>query len=213
MGANLALLSAERAAFLNDTQTEFAKWVQVNDTVELGIDGDMLNAYPDGAPRPSGTVTKVRRIGDAGVGITILTASGQKIHIPVGTTDPGRVWQPTQQTFEDMQYRAMQAGMSSGADAPEADMGPGDMGDDDAVYRGTHKYSIENLEMALASLQTSLSALVGEVSSMRQSAPPAALLGEPADLGVDSDSSDGGAAGVGTFHFASDMSSDSEDGY
>jgi len=216
-----ALLSAERAAFLNDTQPEFGKWIAKGDSIQCGVDGDMIEAYPDGVLRPSGTVTKVKRFGEAGVSLRVrLDSNNQMIEIPVSTTDPGRVWQPTQKTFEHMQYRAMQAGMSSVADPAELgadDMGADDMGADgmgDPVYRGTHNDSIQEIEMALASLQTTLSALASQVSSMRQPAPRAAPRGaEWADPGFESDSSDGGAAAVGTFHFASDMSSDSEDGY
>jgi hypothetical protein len=220
-GAGLSLLSAERAAFLNDTQTEFARWVQKGDAIECGLDGDMLQAYQEGEARPTGVITKLKRFGEMGVSLRVLLdGSNQVIEIPVGTTEPSRVWQPTQATFERMQHRAMQAGMANmeaGVDGPADLDGPAYRGAavDDPAYRGADGRSIEKLELALAGLQNSLSALSSEVTGMRQPAPPAAPLGMGwDDPGSDSDASSvGGPATAGTFHFASDMSSDSEDGY
>jgi hypothetical protein len=210
------LLSPERAAFLNETQPEFARWVKKGDMVECGIDGDMLKAYKDGEVRPMGEIIKLKRFSEAGVSLRVrLAGSNQVVEIPVGTTDPGRVWQPTQATFELMQHRAMAAGMAN-LDAEVAPAAGADL--DGPAYRGTNHHSVQKFEVALADLQNTLTALSSEVSSMRNPGTVAAaapLWAEGANPGSDSDSSTVEAphGNHGTFHFASDMSSDSEDGY
>lgn len=106
------LYDAERLQKIGEIMPRFCQHVQEGDEIAFGLEGDPLFPTEYKEDRPVGIVTKVKSTGDAAT-LRVQMKNGNVIDIPPHSVDPQRVWEFTDDTFQQVLKRSIEKNMPS----------------------------------------------------------------------------------------------------
>tara|TARA_B100000787_G_scaffold165359_1_gene149143 strand:- start:21 stop:650 length:630 start_codon:yes stop_codon:yes gene_type:complete len=134
------LYDAERLQKIGEIMPRFCQHVQEGDEIAFGLEGDPLFPAEYKEERPVGIVTKVKSAGDAAT-LRVQMKNGSVIDIPPHSVDPQRVWEFTDDTFQQVLKRSIEKNMPS----------------EDPDYRGVESDAndIQNLREELRNMKES----------------------------------------------------------
>jgi hypothetical protein len=133
------MYDAERLQKIGEIMPRFCSHVEVGDEIAFGLEGDPL--FPDEfkSERPTGVVTKVKAMEDNGSTIRVQMKNGSSIDVPPHSVDPQRVWEFTDETFQNVLKRSIEKNMPV-EESPD--------------YRGTEEPQVGELTKLRSELNT-----------------------------------------------------------
>ena len=103
------LYDPDRLSKIGEIMPRFNQHVQEGDEIYLGLEGDPAFPSEFKENRPKGVVTKVKHSDDSGESTTIRVKmeNGQSVDIAPHSIDPQRVWEFTDESFQEVLKRSI----------------------------------------------------------------------------------------------------------